>query len=401
MAPFERWRSQGEIAQIPWKVRAINHGLTMHQRLLAHFEVIIPGRELVARKNDGRILMFLEVSDSAGRPYRNFGVLDLSTLEDGVRKHPVESVWEAFILPDDYSYTLAIWDEKSNEHSFFRGALRVDPIKNDPLPNAWDGLPAVDFWAPYKDGPETMFHPDVESRLYLPVAAQRAVRYELIADLTPSDVFHGSTFLYKRYLSGLLPTFKALSQVRIPGAEMDAVAIDLRQQKVTFHQERFGEIDWTRLKPALDLANGPAMIDMKRLQSRENPVFLREHIAQLAMAREESASAGAAHPLTVFIVIGSPMDSYHFPSLPPMESGMEENCLIYYVQLEPFNPRRPISGEVGKVEKMLKPLKTRSFMVRSPQDARHALARILDEVGQVASSTGLRSGLANLPQPTR
>jgi len=401
MAPFERWRSEGDIAQIPWKVRAINHGLTMHQRLLAHFEATIPGRELVARKKDGRILMFLEVTDSAGRPYRNFGVLDLTTFEDGIRKHPVESVWEAFILPGDYKYVLAIWDEKTNERSFTHGSLRIDPVKNDPLPNAWEGLPAVDYWAPFKDGPDTMFHPDIASRLNLPVGAQRAIRYEIIADLTPSDVFHGSTALYNHYLSDLLPTFKALSQVRIPGAEMDAVAVDLRRQKVTFHQEGIDAIDWERLRPALDQENGPGMIDMRRLQGQENPVFLREHIAHLAAYQDESISNSTAKPLTVFVVLGSPMDSYHFPSLPPMEKGMEEDCVVYYVQMEPFNPRRPIFGDVGKVQKMLKPLKTRSFMVRTPQDARHALARILDEVGQLAASTGLRSGLANVPQPTR
>jgi hypothetical protein len=38
---------------------------------------------------------------------------------------------------------------------------------------------------------------------------------------------------------------------------------------------------------------------------------------------------------------------------------------------------------VGNVEKMLKPLKIRSFRVESADDVRHALAKIMEEVGRL------------------
>jgi hypothetical protein len=87
-------------------------------------------------------------------------------------------------------------------------------------------------------------------------------------------------------------------------------------------------------------------------------------------------------PLHVFILIGTPMDMYVFPKLPEIETGNEEDCVIYYLQSE-FVERHGINGAVGNVEKMLKPLKIRSFRVESADDVRHALAKIMEEVGRL------------------
>jgi hypothetical protein len=44
--------------------------------------------------------------------------------------------------------------------------------------------------------------------------------------------------------------------------------------------------------------------------------------------------------------------------------------------------RGRFNGNAGSVEKMMKPLKMRTFQVRSPDDVRRALAKILEEVGR-------------------
>ena len=83
----------------------------------------------------------------------------------------------------------------------------------------------------------------------------------------------------------------------------------------------------------------------------------------------------------MFILIGSPMDLYAFPKLPEIETREEQDCVLYYLQLE-FLQRQGITGGAGNVEKMLKPLKIRSFEVRSADDVRRALAKILEELGR-------------------
>jgi hypothetical protein len=73
------------------------------------------------------------------------------------------------------------------------------------------------------------------------------------------------------------------------------------------------------------------------------------------------------------------MDFYTFPKLPGIETGEEQDCVIYYLQFE-FTQREEVTGAIGNVEKMLKPLKARSFEVRSADDVRRALRKILENL---------------------
>jgi hypothetical protein len=82
------------------------------------------------------------------------------------------------------------------------------------------------------------------------------------------------------------------------------------------------------------------------------------------------------------VLLGSPMDSYTFPRLPEIETGEEQDCVIYYLQFE-FSQHEGIMGGVNNVEKMLKPLKIRSFEVRSADDVRRALAKMLEELAKL------------------
>jgi len=75
------------------------------------------------------------------------------------------------------------------------------------------------------------------------------------------------------------------------------------------------------------------------------------------------------------------MDFYTFPKLPEIETGNEKDCVIYYLQFE-FAQRQEFIAGTGNVEKMLKPLKVRSFQVRSADDVRRALAKMLEELGR-------------------
>ena len=47
---------------------------------------------------------------------------------------------------------------------FLRQLFHVDALKKDPLPEMWRGLDAFEFWGTKRDGPEYMFHSDVEGR---------------------------------------------------------------------------------------------------------------------------------------------------------------------------------------------------------------------------------------------
>ncbi len=377
---FNRWATEAPVAQIPWKVRVISAGLSLHQRLVAHLELEIKGRELVKRAEDGRLIALVRVTDAAGRQFRNFGVIDLKEIKPETRKHTWVSMWEAFVLPGEYNVAIALYDKASGEHDFQQSTLHVSVLKNDPLPEAWQGLPAWEFWAPITDERDAIFHSDIEGRLHLPVRTQRPVQLEILADLTPSDLFHGSTRFYTRYLSVMLPLMKSLSQIAPSDGSMRLAALDLRRRAVTFEQDGTQPLDWARLKKVIAPENGPGMIDVKGLeQKQETPDFLRDELLRRLRAARQGGSGPA--PLHVFVVLGSPMDFYAFHHFPPIDPEQAENCVIYYLQFETYAGYA--DGALGKVRTMLKPLPIRTIKVRSPESVRHALARILEEVSRM------------------
>ncbi|HEX3584931.1 MAG TPA: hypothetical protein VH024_03005, partial [Candidatus Angelobacter sp.] len=141
--------------------------------------------------------------------------------------------------------------------------------------------------------------------------------------------------------------------------------------------------DWQSLRKALSTDNGPGTVSVKSLQNRrQSPVYLREEIVRRLKAADGPAGKPGEKPLHVIILIGTPMDFYVFPKLPEIEIGNEEDCVIYYLQYE-FLERHGITGAIGNVEKMLKPLKMRSFEVRSADDVRRALAKMMEELSRL------------------
>ena len=116
-------------------------------------------------------------------------------------------------------------------------------------------------------------------------------------------------------------------------------------------------MDWQTLRKALSPDNGPGTVSVKNLQNRrQSPVYLREEIVRRLKAPDGPAGKPEEKSLHVIILIGTPMDFYVFPRLPEIETGNEEDCVIYYLQSE-FVDRHGITGAIGNVEKMLKPLK--------------------------------------------
>jgi hypothetical protein len=383
-APFDKWQRERPHQEVPWDVRMSADRLSFHQRLIANIQVKISGPELLKRSHDDRIVLLVQVTNGEGVSYRDYGLLELDKLKPEAKGSDVEFAWQAFAVPGQYEVSVALWDKKSGEHNFLRRLFHVWAYKNDPLPEMWRGLDAFEFWSTKRDGPEFMFHSDIEGRLHLPLATRRAVQLEVLLDMTPSaEIFRGSYEYYNHYLAAALPMFKVLSQITPSNGWRSAAALDLVQRRIPFEQNDNKDLDWRSLSKALSPDNGPGTVSVKDLQNRrQSPVFLREEIVRRLKAAGAGAEKTGEKPLHVFILIGSPMDMYVFPKLPEIETGNEEDCVIYYLQSE-FFERHGITGAVGNVQKMLKPLKIHSFEVRSADDVRRALAKIMEEVGKL------------------
>jgi hypothetical protein len=406
-APFDKWNAEGPKVQIPWKVQMAVDKLSIHQRLIATIQITVPGAELLKRSHDEHILMLIQVTNGAGISSRDYGTLELADLKPEAKHSDVEFSWEAFAAPGQYEVSVALWDKKSGEHNFMHRLFHVDAYKNDPLPGMWRGLDAFEFWAPKRDGPDYIFHSDIEGKLYLPLATKRPVEMEVLLDLTPSAaIFRGNYGYYNRYISGAVPIFKVFSQISMTNGSERLAALDLVQRHIPFEQSRGKDLDWPSLSKALQPDNGPGVVSVKDLQNkRQSPVFLREEIVRRLSRPATQAGKQAERPLHVFVIIGSLMDLYAFPSLPAVETGNEEDCIIYYLQFDFFEQdqhryhryersdpvnsdlqaleHKGFTGAPGNLEKMLKPLKMRVLRFRTADEARHALATVMAEVGRL------------------
>jgi hypothetical protein len=395
--PFDQWVQQGPAVAIPWKVHIQPFGLSLHQRMRAHIDVEVARRELRNRPPDDRMVVLIQVTDAAGEQFRDYTLFRMKDVGAEVKKGEVDVFWNMYLLPGEYSVTVVLVDAARGQHNLMQSQMHIERPKNDPLPGIWAGLPAVEFLSPRLEGPDFIFRPDVTSRLHLPLATRRPVELEVLADVTASDLFRGSTIFYNRYLSVALPLLKALSQVSLEQGSLNVAMLDLRQRRVTFEQNNVKVLDWPRARSVLAPENGPAMIDIKALeQRRESPAFLQDELLRRLNAAPPSPQASAetqtsaeplksadtragAEPLHVFVIIGSPMDFYSFRDLPHLPPGSEEKCVVYYLQFELLNTTYA-DGAIGNVRKMLKPLTVHVFKVRSAESVRHALAKMLEEV---------------------
>src|ERR1051326_4064918 len=328
--PFDRWANEGRHEDIHWKVEIRPYGLSLHQRLRAYIGIELKRRELTKIPPEDRLLILVQVVNAAGQQFRDYTLFRMKEWGPEIKKGEIDITWDMYMLPGDYKATVMFVDAKSGEHDVAESSLRIAPLKNDPLPGAWTGLPPVEFLNLTLRGPDAMFRAEVSTKLHLPMATRRPVHLEVLADVTASDLFHGSTVFYNRYLGVALPLLKALSQIELEQGSTDVAMLDLRKHSVTFEQDNVKELDWKRAKAVLAPENGPATIDIKALeQKRESPAFLQDELLRRLNVQEA--------PLHVFVIIGSPMDFYSFRNLPHLPHGSEEKCVVYYLQFELLN----------------------------------------------------------------
>lgn len=398
---FEQWQKQGSREQIPWKIRLLSTGPSFHQRLSCHIEIEADADHILKHGKTGRVVAMIQLTDSKGDAFRNDGKVELSDMGKVHNANLVFS-WDAFVLPGDYSVELAIYDAQSEQHNFARQRLRIPALKSDPLPSAWQGLPTVEFCAP-KDPQDIdrLFHPDIDGKLALQMATKRPLRIELLADFTPSEIFAGSHTAYTAYLAGVIPTLKVFSQIELPNGTVHVATIDLKYKKVTFEEEissqnpadtsakskaKAAGLDWPRLKNTLK-ASDPSTINVRVLQDRHpTPIFLRDELLRRITAANAKTARDKSPPLRVYVLLSGSLDAYSFNGLesnPIPESLPEQcDCRIYYLEYEFFWGRTGPLSTTGKVEKMLKPFKVRTFSISSANDVRRAIATILDEIGK-------------------
>ena len=372
--PFDQWVKEGPREQIPFKFHVYDPELSIYQRIIVHIGILVHGKDLSKRGDKGDLLGLVQISDSDGHLAHDALKLELAQVAPQLnKKNDLLFEFDVFVLPGTYTVALALHHTGTGEHSLALHPIHVSAPKNDPLPDMWRDLPALEFLTHIEPpDPDTFFHPELKGRLYLPVTNRRPVHVELLADVTASNLFRGSNTRYMRYLYGLIPIVNTFTQMKLNQGGIDLFTLDLTRRRVIFEQDSLTEIDWSKMKKTLSTTEA-GVIDVGNLsKERPTPDFLREEIGRL-MSKSSSETP------QVFIVITSPLflDSFHnLKSDPPPENC---NCRVFYIEFD--SSRRGIPFDAAdNVEKMLKPVKVNSFRARTAEAVRQALARIIHEL---------------------
>ena len=386
---IDPWIPEGPREEIRWRKRLYKPALSLHQRLLTVLEIKVPVKELAKRRDAGRLVAILQVTDSKGRVYREDDDLDLQMVNPKARKAEIVFMWRAFMLPGDYTLAMALYDTATRERSFEQRSLRVEAMKSDPLPEAWKDLPTVEFLES-PPGPEGYFHPELKGRLHLPLQSKRPVRIELLFNLTPSERKTRSASAYNQNLSVLLPILKTFAGIETQNGAVDVATLDLMHHRVGFEQNNVTDLDWVRLKLALKAADS-GIVDVDALRQRkENAAFLKKELERRTKSADDRE---VRNGLRVIVLVSSPMAFESGASLRAAAVQAKCDCRFYYVRCE--RVLRSADFETGQIwmgtaldeiEGIVKPFKPRVFAVESPEAVRKALAAILSEVSQMSEA---------------
>jgi hypothetical protein len=387
--PFDRWLEQKQRTPIHWTVHISDPALSAHQRLAVTLDARVDGAELARRRGEGKLLVLAQITDGKNRTWQNHVETDLAHVEEGIRHNNVIFSQSFFVVPGDYRAAVAIFDTASGEHNIIKRTLHVGPFRNDPLPDLWRDLPAVEFFTP-EPVPDRWFLPSVEGRLRLPVETRHPTQVSLVVNLTPAERFATSSRIQNRNLGALLPATKVLSEVDWHNAKFSIELLDLSRRSVAFRQGDMQLLHWADARGALTEANA-GTIDVKALANRRlSADFFLNQIAQ-----KIQAPAAPGKSSRVVIILSASVFFEPGVEMHPIDMSAPPDVTVFYVRFQqpqppvrlPDNPdfipppRRLLPED--QLEPLLRPLAPRLFDVTTPLQFRRALAAILAEIAKL------------------
>ncbi|MEQ1884273.1 MAG: hypothetical protein ABL967_04375 [Bryobacteraceae bacterium] len=406
--PIEQWVNANDPPQIKWESRILPPVLAVEQRLRARADIQLDGDEVSKRRGRGRLVTFVRFEDSQGQAYEAHHALDLTDVQNKTDKLDFVVSQDAYLLPGEYQVSFAVVDTATGEHSAARRTLRVNAIKNDPLPNAWNGLPPV----------ELIFNSSFRARrINVAFTNKRPLEVQLLVNMTPSvekPTFRARPIPADTVINGLVSVFRVLSQMSVPTGKYHVGVMNLTRRRIMLEQEirPYGRgINWQRLGEAMKDAD-PNVIDVETLRDRgRDTEFFR---AQVRKALDSQTPASPADsppndlPQKVVIVLSPPF-SASGENAKPLELETPANARIYYLRRHVIPPmslpgpmfveqrlsrgRRVDSAMMSTrmgyaepydvLEKVLKPLRPKTFDIYTPEDLRKAIASILEETSRM------------------
>jgi hypothetical protein len=270
--------------------------LSFHQWLVSQVQVELDGRDLAARRGDGKLMIFMQITDHDGVRYQSQGSIELSKVNENTKTTILDYLQRAFFLPGDYRLAIAILDTTTGEHSTRQMQFRVDPPQYEPLRDAWRDVPSVEFIGRERS-PDSWYLPSIHGQLRWDASLHSPTRVNIVLNVAPSVPVQESRPTPSGGLAALLPTLKALSQIGSSSLSEYVELLDLARRRAPFHQNEVHDLDWPELKRSLGEAN-TASIDVHSLTERH-------HDAQFFVSEVRSLLRASDRPSVLVVLTTS------------------------------------------------------------------------------------------------
>lgn len=367
--PIAQWLNAPGAAEIPWNIRVGNPDLRMDQRLEVAYSVQIGAKQLNRTGKSHDLFLVTRISSLDGEWLNEPEILRQTIEQELPGNAAVQFNMRAFVQPGNYLVWLVLYDRTTGKHNVARRRVRVSEIDDDPLPYLSKGMPIVEFPQTRESGDGTVLMSS--SRLSLPVTTKNPVDIELISTLNAPEQWVRRFRMVRNHNYITIGALAALSQMELSQGSISIAGLDLARHEVLFEQNDFRSIEWTALMDALEKAQIPEISAAALEDRKNNGAFFREFLGE----RIAAGSSSSERPLRVFIVVTSSLLFESGSDLRPIVLEGDCHCRVYHLRF-----RLSVNDVFDELERVMKPLRPRTFNLMTPRDLRKAIAAILDDL---------------------
>jgi hypothetical protein len=364
--PLAEWLAADDTAQIPWRVEFGKPALRIDQRYEIAYSGGIQNKDLDWSEGEEEELTYASGISSLDGQW----IIPPRAARQVVSKlqSPESRIYVGdciFVKPGDYLLWMALYDSRSGRHSISKHRIRPAEFPDEPLPKLNDTLPEALF--PIGLGPDPRAPEPMPGLLFLPVSNKRPLDLELISIVSPADQWSGRSDFVQWINNRVLAAASVLSQMKVANGSISATALDLINRVTPFEQRSLSELDWTGLAGTFTRVADSGKVSMAALETvKERSVFFRKAITEQLSSPSE--------PLRIIILVSGSMVFERGSDLSPVTVEGDCHCRVYHI-------RMPVRGDVfDDLERLLKPLRPKTYDVGSGHEMRKTLAEIVHDL---------------------
>lgn len=397
--PFDEWLAAGHRSEIPWNLEILPARLSYYLRLYAPIRARVPTNWFRNRPGEHVVVFSIRIADPIGRWLSPETPIEIRTLGELHGGSSIQFSFQPFLLPGEYSIAVVLHDRTTGQRNVTRRSLIVPTTSNSLLLHAWGNLRPVEFPSDDFEGLDRSFLPSTVP-LTLPVSNPAPVRLDIVLNFAASEELPRSRRAHRSNVDLLLAALNVFSHLRLERGSVRITALDVSRRQVLFEQDPASPLDWPRLRAAIEQRN-PATIDVSALAARHtNAAFFRDVIAtRLTSPRVPAETAASTpgpavspppspapdsstpEPRRIIVLLRTPTflpsDTDFTPITPPPAC----NCSVY-----DFRFRTPPDDIWDNLNRVIKPLRPRTFSIDSPDGFRHALSSLLSDLSSSRAS---------------